>query len=121
VIMNYINLRREFMQSAREPRRAAQIAHDGKARPIPRKATTTIAVQRNVTPICPRHVKQLRFRPDRCQRLAKPRDRVGWAAMGSAEPAYDMHGAQRTLLQAGSGVRVAFCDVFVRSREVQPV
>jgi hypothetical protein len=47
------------------------------------KATAANVVDRNVTPIRPRYRKQSRFRADRCQRLAKPWDRVGWSAMGA--------------------------------------
>ena len=53
VIMNHVSLRREFVQRARETRRAAQVPHHGNARPVPGKATAAIVVGRDVTPICP--------------------------------------------------------------------
>ena len=116
VIMNHVSLRREFVQCARETRRAAQVAHHRYARPVPGKATAAIVVDRDVTPIRPRYRKQSRFRADHCQRLAKPRDRVGRSAMGWVEPGDDMHGTQRMAIQTGTRVRVAFCDEFFRGR-----
>ena len=43
VIMNHVSIWREFMQRARETRRAAQVSHDGNARQVPGKATDAIA------------------------------------------------------------------------------
>jgi hypothetical protein len=52
----------------------------------------TIVVKRDVTPTRSRYRKQSRFHADHCQRLAKPRDSVGWSTIGWVEPGYDMHG-----------------------------
>ena len=112
--MNHVSLRREFVQRARETRRAAQVAHYGNARPIPGKATAAIVVERDVTPIRPRHRKQSRFRAGHGQRLAKPRDRVGRSAMGRVEPGDDMHGAQRTAIQGGTQLIVHLRQEFDR-------
>ena len=36
--------------------------------------------------------------------------------MGRVEPGNDMHGTQRTVIQMGTRVRVAFCDEYFRGR-----